>query len=124
MKVSFDFDSTLSLRLVQDYAQSLIKRGFEVWVCTSRFSDENCKEVGDNDDLWEVVERLGIPQERIHFTNKEDKYSFFEDKDFIFHLDDDWVELNHINSRTSTRAIGVYGTSGWKKKCERIINNL
>lgn len=121
LKVSFDFDSTLSMRLVQDYAQSLLKRGFEVWVCTSRFCDEKCLIEGDNDDLWEVVDRLGIPRERVHFTDKEEKDTFFKDKDFIMHLDDDWVTINCINRNTPTRGISVYGTSGWKKKCEKIL---
>jgi hypothetical protein len=38
-KISFDFDSTLDRKLVQDFAYSLIKRGYEVWILTSRFED-------------------------------------------------------------------------------------
>ena len=39
MKVSFDFDGTLSRKDVQEYAKSLVNSGLEVWIVTSRFDD-------------------------------------------------------------------------------------
>jgi len=39
-KVSFDFDSTLSRKDVQDFAKKLVSEGYEVWIVTSRFDDE------------------------------------------------------------------------------------
>ena len=41
MKVSFDFDSTLSRKDVQSFAKELVDRGLEVWIVTSRFDDES-----------------------------------------------------------------------------------
>ena len=96
MKVSFDFDSTLSRKCVQDYAQELIFRGFEVHIVTSRFEKAalNRSNSYNNADLFGVAERLGIPKERIHFTNGANKSGFFkENPDFLFHLDDDFLEL-------------------------------
>lgn len=65
MKVSFDFDSTLSRKCVQDYAQELIFRGFEVHIVTSRFEKAalNRSNSYNNADLFDVAERLGIPKE-------------------------------------------------------------
>jgi hypothetical protein len=43
-KVSFDFDSTLSRDDVQEFTSELINLGFDVWVVTSRFSNEIAEE--------------------------------------------------------------------------------
>lgn len=131
--VSFDFDSTLSLKSVQDYAESLINKGFEVWIITSRVpdgSDPKWKIRGmwvpiDNSDLFEVSDRLGIKREHIVFTSHELKSEKINELGipFIFHLDDDWVELNHINRETRTKGVSCFGTSGWKQKCNKILKN-
>jgi hypothetical protein len=36
MKISFDFDDTLSLPEVQKIAKSYIDKGYDVWVTTAR----------------------------------------------------------------------------------------
>jgi len=41
IKVSFDFDATLSRYDVEEYATELIQRNIDVYICTSRFSAEN-----------------------------------------------------------------------------------
>ena len=129
--VSFDFDSTLSLQSVQDYAESLLNKGYEVWIITSRLpdgSDPKWKMHGmwvpiDNSDLFEVSDRLGIKREHIVFTSHELKSEKINELGipFIFHLDDDWVELNHINRETKTKGVSCFGTSGWKQKCNKFL---
>ena len=131
-KVSFDFDSTLSRTDVQDYARSLVSRGFEVWICTSRY--QNCKDYlwrkfeGEecNKDLRKVASDLGIPEEKIIFTNMQDKWYKMQELGFepLFHLDDDFIELNGINRNSKTiKAISCVG-GGWKKKLEKIVGGL
>lgn len=130
--VSFDFDSTLSLKSVQDYAESLINKGFEVWIITSRLPDGHDPKYKmhgmwvpiDNSDLFEVSDRLGIKREHIVFTSHELKSEKINELGipFIFHLDDDWVELNYINRETGTKGVSCFGTSGWKQKCNKILN--
>lgn len=137
MKVSFDFDSTLSRRVVQDFAVKLINMGYEVWIVTSRFDDDPKKMTdkhpswmqafqveGTNDDLRQVADGLGIPSERIVYTNMELKADYFKGKDFVMHLDDDWVEINHINSKTSVRGISVFGNTVWKQKSIKILQKI
>jgi hypothetical protein len=128
-QVSFDFDSTLSRNDVQDYAQSLINKGFEVWILTSRFEDcyqypwyrgreEHCHQ-----DLYTIANKLGIPPERIIFTNMADKAdTILERDDFnpIWHLDDDYIELNVIHKKTNTKAFSVVSSS-YKKKCNKLL---
>jgi len=37
--VTFDFDSTLSQKIVQDFAKSLMLKGVDVYVLTSRYDE-------------------------------------------------------------------------------------
>ena len=94
MKISFDFDGVAEKSFIRKYIIELIERGFEVWIVTSRFGDdEKYKKFFQssinvdltNKDLWKVVEEIGIPKERVHFTNMKDKWHFFEDNpDFLW----------------------------------------
>lgn len=98
MKVSFDFDGTLSRPDVQDYAKELIEKGIEVIVTTSRF-DESNKHLypvnPTNEDLYAITDRLGIKRENIYFTNMDDKVNHLHN-DIAWHLDDDEYELWEI----------------------------
>lgn len=123
MKVSFDFDSTLDKKLVQEFAESLINKGHEIWICTSRTHPDNSKP-GWNDDLFLVSDRLGIPRDQIIFCNHEIKSDFLKDKGFVWHLDDDWIELNEINRTTDIVGISVFGNSTWKQKCTKLLTKL
>lgn len=119
-KVSFDFDSTLSREDVQDFAQELSYRGFDVWIVTSR-----ARKIGNMDwnaDLFYVANRLRIPNDKIVFTEGNMKADFFkENNDFIFHLDDDSVELNFINKETKVVGISCWKNNSWKEKCLKLI---
>lgn len=130
-KVSFDFDGTLEIKHVQNYAKELIERGFEVWVVTSRFGDNEKYQKFfkttvnvnlTNTDLIEITEEIGIPEERIVFTNMKDKFEFFEkNQDFLWHLDDDWIEGDLIDKHTKVSGINFFGNPDWIEKCEQII---
>lgn len=132
MRVSFDFDGTLESKYIQDYARKLIERGIEVWVVTSRFGDdEKYKRFYHtsinvdltNKDLREITNELGIPEARLVFTNMADKYEFFEkNQDFLWHIDDDWIENDLINKNTKVEGINIFGNSSWMKKTDEIIN--
>lgn len=124
MKISFDFDSTLSIPYIQDVAISLVKRGFDIYITTSRYETpiKWGLRVGlNNDDLFFIADKCGILKDNIRFTNMEDKYTFLED--FQIHLDDDWIELNLINKNTKCVGISVFGNVGWKNKLKKQIEN-
>lgn len=125
-KVSFDFDGTLSRMDVQTYAYSLLDKGYEVWIVTSRLHEKNADNLQWNDDLYEVAEELGIPKSQIHFMNysifMDYKSHFLKDKNFVWHLDDDWTESNSVNRECkNTKGISVFGNSTWKIKCNRLL---
>lgn len=133
MKVSFDFDGTLGeFPKLQEYAKELVNKGIEVWIVTRRFEkieDYNalfCEVYGitnlkaQHEYLFTVAKKCGIPMEHVHYTNMQDKYKYFyENKDFLWHIDDDLVELNEINEFTTTKAI--YVKDMWKSLCNKLI---
>lgn len=121
-KVSFDFDGTLDRLSVQEYAKELVNLGHEVWVCTARVSDKNAPSKEWNKDLWNICDLIGIEKEHVVFCEYDDKYTFFKDKDFIWHLDDDFTELKLINKLTDTIGISVFGNNVWKSKCNKLLN--
>lgn len=127
MKVSFDFDSTLSRKDVQEFAKELVNDGHEVWIVTSRFDDESAMEKnwhwikGQNQKLFDVAEDCGIRLENIHFTCMESKSLFLKDKGFTFHLDDDDIELMDIlETKDSCRPVHVDHFE-WKETCKEIL---
>ena len=131
MKVSFDFDHTLSRKDVQTFAKELVSEGHEVWIVTSRFSDEAAKEKkwhwieGQNQKLFDVAKDCGIKVENIHFTNMESKSLFLEGKGFIFHLDDDDIELMDILESNRSTEVKCFPVNvehfEWKETCKEIL---
>jgi len=121
-RVSFDYDGTLALPHVEEFAKELVEQGYEVWVVTSRVSDEDSvvrpwKSPNWNDDLWDSCERIGIPKSRVKFTAFADKITFLEGMGFTFHLDDDLYELTAImESKDKCMPLNV-GHSDWKRNC-------
>jgi hypothetical protein len=135
VRVSFDFDNTLSRIDVQDFCKELIYYGLDVWIVTSRSRNYCNNKSNDNDnsndnkDLFFIAENLEIKKENIIFTNGFTegfaKSDFFKiNSDFLFHLDDDSVELDFINRETKVKGISCLGKNNcWKRECYLIINS-
>ena len=127
MRVSFDFDNTLDIPKVQEYAKKLINDGLEVWIYTSRYdTDEAIKRFHSskwNDDLFKIAREVGIPLERIRFTNMELKSELIKGKDILWHLDDDTIEVDFINEDTFCIGVERSSKNDWLKECNEIINN-
>ena len=128
-KVSFDFDSTLDMSIIQELAKELVEKGVEVWVVTSRLSDGEAPSLDWNKDLWKACEYCGISKKNTHFTAYKDKWEFFKDKDFVWHLDDDIIELSMIKDYTNVEPICHFdwglkygGKENWKEKCLKLLD--
>lgn len=117
-KISFDFDGTLEFKEVQDYAKELKKRGYEICILTTRFSDPskyNFDATEAHQHLFDVAKDIGI--EEIHFTEFEFKYKSIDSFGIDIHLDDDYRdEVFMINKYCKAKAI-LFGY-GWKKEFE------
>ena len=100
-KVSFDFDSTLSESWVQKLAEILIPIT-EVWIVTSRSPGAS-----HNRDLYKISNRLGIPDERIVFTDGAYKWSSLNHLGIEIHFDDMEDEILEINNRSGCKGILV-----------------
>ena len=129
MRVSFDFDGTLSRNDVREYATKLVNDGHEVWVVTSRFNTENALAKGwhwierQNQELYDVAELCGIKRENIFFTEHVDKIEYLKGKGFLFHLDDDVDELMEIvKSKDACQPVNV-NHSDWREHCKTVIEN-
>ena len=132
VKVSFDFDSTLSRPDVQRFAKELVSEGVEVWIITSRTSVEQCLEENrgewfinriseSNEKLFKVADEVGIKREHIIFCNFIDKIDFIKGKYFLFHLDDDSDELIAImESKDPCKPINVEHPD-WESDCRKLV---
>lgn len=118
IKVSFDFDSTLSKPEVQKLAKFLIDTGVEVWITTSRFGNGKEPYSNWNDDLYLVAKKVGIKKENVIFCQMSDKWKLLSDKNFAFHLDDDEIEVELINENLEMDGIWYYESkSDFEGKC-------
>lgn len=106
MKISFDFDSTLSRPDIQQIADDLSCRGHDIHITTSRHSVWKWGGINEtfNEDLFEIAEELSISRDKIHFTDMEPKVDFLEG--FDMHFDDDEVEIDLIN-RSKLPCLGI-----------------
>ena len=102
LKIAFDYDGSLTEPDVFAFAQRLIRCGHDVWIMTARVEKDDeytmqCEKYGlvpdgnRNTDLFEDAEKLGIPKEKIIFTNLQDKSSFYREHEFDLLFDDDDV---------------------------------
>jgi len=127
-RVSFDFDRTMSKEHVQEYAKELITQGHEVWVTTSRYDEAHMHLYNRADwtdagqeDLWEVVDRLSIPRWHVRFTNMECKWTYLDRTHFVWHLDDDELELSNARLYGCSVPMIQVQSGGWKQKCDRLL---
>ena len=121
-KVSFDFDGTLSKNKVQKYAKMLIKGGVECWIVTSRMGFGKEPQPNWNDDLFEIAKEIGIPKEHIHFCCMDNKANFLNGKGFIWHLDDDLIELSFIKTDSDCKPISCFGNKTYLQECSYLLD--
>lgn len=101
IKVSFDYDGTLTLPYIQEFAKFLIDCEVDVYVITSRFDElhkQNCLGtiMGENSDLWEIVDKIGIQRHKVRFTLMQPKWEYINGTKICLHLDDDTIEVDDI----------------------------
>ena len=51
------------------------------------------------------------------------KSEFLKDKGFVFHIDDDNIELSFIKTDTNVVPIYLFGNEYWRNDCEVAISN-
>lgn len=90
MRISFDFDGTLTQEVIQRLCVIFARDGHEIWIVTARLD-----KIEWNNDLYKIADFLGIPKERIHFTGGSYKWEFLHINEFDLHFDDDYMEVKN-----------------------------
>lgn len=134
--VSFDYDSTLSEAVVEEFAKQLVDEGHEVWIVTRRFdSVEKYTEefmnsylipkerlAIEHNSLFVTADRIGIPRDRIVFTNMLYKFGYFKDNpNFSWHLDDDLEEVGMMAEHCKVIPIRWINEPYWREICLSLI---
>jgi hypothetical protein len=90
--ISFDFDCTLSEPHIQRVAKRAVEAGHAVYITTARFKHSALPFI--NKDLYEIAQSIGIPDERIRFTDGTEKNKWLIG--FDVHFDDCHLQLVSI----------------------------
>lgn len=118
LKISFDFDNTLSELPMQNLAKKYIKLGADVFVTTSRPDNIQGIKV-KNDDLFKVTDHLGIDRKNITFTGYQDKFLYVLNYDI--HFDDDEGEIFLINEYPTGICTGFLYEKNYKRE-QKMVN--
>jgi hypothetical protein len=92
MKISFDFDQTLSEPHIQEVAKRAVQDGHDVYITTARHKHSALPFI--NKDLYQIAERVGIRPENIRFTDGNEKTPYLQG--FNAHFDDNYLQLQSI----------------------------
>ena len=107
MKISFDFDGTLEddfdgtentqKKEIQELAKKYIKEGHEVCIITKRYGQRNYRDGKGNEfvEVFQLASELGIT--KIHFTNRDMKFSHILDLGIDMHFENSDYEVQLIN---------------------------
>ena len=108
MKISFDFDETLSELYFQKLAKALVIAGVDVYIVTSRCNrlDIFGKPVG-NIDLWAVAKYVGITEDKVFFTEGAFKADTLSKLSMDIHFDDMSDEIYTIQLMTKCKGVNL-----------------
>jgi len=98
MKISFDYDGTLSTERGKALAKKTIDAGNEVYIVTAR-------QKKDGAPVYFTANKLGIAADHVIFTEGRDKYPTIEELGINLHYDNNAEQVNKINSLTKASAI-------------------
>jgi hydroxymethylpyrimidine pyrophosphatase-like HAD family hydrolase len=114
IRVSFDYDDTLSEEEVARYAASLRERGFDCWIVTARPPDMLS-------DVRKDAKKLGFNLEHIVAVGGYPKWIYLKEIAPVWHLDDDMVELAMINAQRATNGIRFGLNPDWMDQCNELL---
>ena len=105
MRITIDFDDTLTKPHIQELAKKLVKN-HEVYILTSRLDSlyrKAYKNLHSNDDIYDVAEKVGIKPQNVVFTNQASKLEHIHRGRVGIHIDDNEAELKNISALSSCK---------------------
>lgn len=97
MKISMDYDDTLSTPRGKELFKRLKSDGNEMFIITAR---QDSNPIPDS-----VIEELGINRDHIYYTNGRDKYTKIEELGIGRHYDNNQEQIDKINQNTNARGM-------------------
>ena len=123
-KVSIDYDGTLSTTKGMLLAKQLLNEGYDVHIVTSRNSSESTP-------VNAAADELGIPHDKIHYTNGQPKWKTLEKLGIHKHIDNNPDVINDIKKHLpgvvteefdyNVGSIGGYVDPGIGKKKKKVL---
>lgn len=98
LKISFDYDGTLSTERGKNLAARTIQAGNEVYIITARHK-------ADGAPVYAAADKLGIPADRVIFTEGRDKYETVAALGINLHYDNNKDQVDKINKLTNSASI-------------------
>lgn len=109
MRITIDYDDTLSKPHIQKLAKKLVKN-HEVYILTSRLDSlyrKSFTHLHSNDDIYETAEKVGIKPQNVVFTNQASKLEHIHRGRVGIHIDDNEGELKNISALSNCKGFSA-----------------
>lgn len=124
MRITVDFDGTLTREDVQRYVEELRSRKISATVITSRYGftykDKDGFGYEQNKDLFDKVEGLGFSKEDVYFTNGDSKKRLIRMLKPVLHLENSSSDIDDVMKGSSIASINV-NKIGWQSEANFIL---
>lgn len=131
MKISFDFDGTLSNNIaIREYCSNLVEQNkHEVFIITRRYDEKTFRDSPitlnqqEHVEVYDIAQQLGVDLLNVHFTNRAMKFESINELGINIHIDDDDYETSLLHSSTQCRAICWPLDRRWHNTFDEMLRN-
>ena len=102
MRISFDFDGTLTEPHIQQICKNKLHEGHDVFIITKRY-----KNPSEAPYVYQLAESLGINEKNIYFTDRKWKHGFIHFLEINEHYEDEPYEKELIEENTNCKVIMI-----------------
>ncbi len=100
LRVSFDYDGTLTEEKWQNKAKEFLAEGDQVFILTARSRF-------DMEPVGKLAKEIGISMDNIYYTSGRDKWPWMEKLNINMHYDNNKDQVDLINEKTNAEGILV-----------------
>lgn len=124
MRITVDFDGTLTRDDVQQYVEMLRSRNISATVITSRYGftykDKDGLGYEQNKDLFDKIEGLGFSKDDVYFSNGGGKNRLIKLLKPVLHLENNGREIDEVMMGSSITSVDV-NKIGWQSEANYIL---